>query len=311
MAALFSGGLDSLAGLCREFIDCPPESVVLLCGGTNGRTVAVQRRLIAALRTRLGKTIIPVIVPFGLRQRGSQYDGDERTQRTRGFVYQTLGAVTAIMAGADSLAVYEPGVGAINLAYTTAQLGTQSARACHPQAVAAMGDLIRMAVGKPFKIRLPFPFFTKAQLCTSLPELGLSDLVEYTVSCDGFPQRVPGRVQCGLCTSCLLRRQAVFASGLMEYDATAAYVNDVFDPMVPLPQAKLYPLRAMLDQVETLQHTLDCAEPWKMLSRRYPQLLEVAVALSATGRQLTDIESQIVDLYRRYCSEWEGFPPRR
>ncbi len=43
----------------------------------------------------------------------------------------------------------------------------------------------------------------------------------------------------------------------------------------------------------------------------YPDLVEIAPALAKTGQTtLTIIESQLVDLYRRYCGEWKKFRPR-
>ena len=309
--ALFSGGLDSLAGLGSELLGRARDSFVLVCGGTNLRTMGVQRELAQALRLRLGRDITPLIVPFGLRQRGGrQYDGDERTQRSRGFVFQALGAVVAIMAGADSLAVYEHGVGAINLPYTAAQLGAQSTRAAHPLALSAMGDFIALATGRRLVFRLPAHFVTKGQLCGSLPELGLADLIGRTVSCDGFPQRVAGRPQCGLCTSCLLRRQALHAAGLAEHDAPGGYVHDVLDPALQLPPAKLYPLRAMLDQVGALRRALDRPEPWRALSRAYPQLVEIAASAATAIESPAAVEARLVGLYRRYCAEWDDFPVR-
>jgi hypothetical protein len=302
-AALFSGGLDSLAGLCRELVDRPRDSFVLFSGSTNQRTGSIQRHLARKVYSWLDREIIPVIVPFGLHQRGRRYDGDERTQRSRGFVFLALGAATAIMAGTDNLAVYENGVGAINLPYTDAQLGTHNTRTAHPLALAAMGDLISRATGRQFVFRSPFLFATKGQLCSSLGELGLGDLVSQTITCNGFPQRVAGRSQCGLCTSCLLRRQALYVAGLGAFDMPGAYRWDIFEPRMRVSDAKLYPFQAMLDQVFRMRQALDAQEPWQALSRNYPQLVEVAASVAATGQALAYVEKQLVELYRRYCDE--------
>jgi hypothetical protein len=311
-AALFSGGLDSLAGLCHQLAVRPDHSFVLFCGGTSQRSIGVQRTLASVLPIRLKRSITPVVVPFGLRQRGKrQYDGDERTQRSRAFAFQCLGAATAALAGGEELEIYEHGIGALNLPYTAAQLGTQSTRATDPRVLAAMGDFVSLAIDQPFAFRLPFFAFTKAELCASVRDASLVDLIRRTFSCDGFPQRVAGRPQCGLCTSCLLRRQALHAAELADHDARDSYVADVLAEEGRLTAAKSYPLRAMLDQVDTLRRALDESDPWSSLSRAYPQLLEVASCLAATGLTRADTERRIVDLYRRYCDEWRHFPVRR
>lgn len=212
-AALFSGGLDSFAGLCRDLNSDEDGSIVLVCAGTNSRTINTQQKLLAAVRSKAKHEVVPVIVPFGLRGPDRRHDHEERSQRSRGFVYQALGAVVGTLAGVDSLAIYENGIGSINLPYTAAQLGTQSSRATHPVALLAMGDLVTLATGRPFTFRLPFLLATKAQLCATFYESRYSSLISETVSCDGFPVRVVGHPQCGLCTSCLLRRQALHAAG--------------------------------------------------------------------------------------------------
>lgn len=306
--ALFSGGLDSLAGLCHQLAARPADSFVLFAGGTSPRVIGAQRSLAAALQARLGRAIVPVVVPFGLRQRGKrQYDGDERTQRTRAFVFQCLGAATALLAGSNNLEIYEHGIGALNLPYTAAQMGTQATRATDPRVLAAMADFVSLAIDRPFAFWLPFLALTKAEVAARVRELGLAHLIRHTFSCDGFPQRIAGHPQCGVCTSCLLRRQALHAAGLEGYDDRDAYVHDVLAERVRLPVAKLYPLRAMLDQVSTLRRALDGPNPWAGLSHAYPQLLEVASCLAPLTAR-ADAEQQIVDLYQRYCDEWRRFP---
>lgn len=309
--ALFSGGLDSLAGLCHRLVARPDDSFVLFAGGTNRRIIGVQRSLTEELHERLGRDIVPVVVPFGLRRRGKrQYDGDERTQRTRGFVFQCMGAATALLAGSSELEVYEHGIGALNLPYTAAQLGAQSTRTTDPRVLAAMADFVSLAIDRPFSFRLPFLALTKAELCANLRDVGLVDLIRHTFSCDGFPQRVAGRPQCGLCTSCLLRRQALHAAGLEGHDARESYVHDVLAGDGCLPSAKLYPLRAMLDQMATLRRALDEQDSWASLSWAYPQLLDVASCLAAPDPARANVERQLVELYRRYCDEWRRFPVR-
>ncbi len=309
-AALFSGGLDSFAGLCHQLAARPGDHFVLFCGGTNRRALGMQRALTAALPLTTGRSITSMIVPFGLRRRGPRgYDGDERTQRARGFVFQCLGAATALQAGVRDLAIYEPGIGALNLPYTAAQLGAQSTRATDPRVLAAMGDFISAAVGRPFHLRLPFFGLTKAELCASVREVGLAGHIRDTFSCDGFPQRVAGRPQCGICTSCLLRRQALHVAGLADYDSWEGYRTNVFGTE-PVASARLHAWRAMHDQVAVLRLALADPDPWHGLCFAFPQLLEVAACLTEPGPARTALTRRIVALYRRYCDEWRELPTR-
>ena len=53
--------------------------------------------------------------------------------------------------------------------------------------------------------------------------------VNKTVSCDGsFSRRVRRKTQCGICTSCLLRRQALAAAELSDIDLSDNYQFDIY-----------------------------------------------------------------------------------
>jgi hypothetical protein len=304
---LFSGGLDSLAGLCHYAIRHPTASFVAVAGQTNSRLEALQRSLLRGVGEILRGRLIPVQVPLGVKREGRAYEQEERSQRSRGFVYAALGSVTAILAGADRLLLAENGVGAINLPYTEAQLGVANTRASHPVSVAMMQELVRLVTGRDLTIELPFLFLTKGQLCRAIAELGVEDLARGTVSCDGFPQRTRGRHQCGRCTSCLLRRASLLAAGLQAYDDPSGYVVDVYSPNAAMSEAKAYPAKAMRDQARRLDRALQTRSPWRMLVREFPMLMEVAQYAAVGGASPRTAEARLVALYEQYCREWRTF----
>jgi len=306
VVALFSGGLDSYAGLCAHLMEAPGADFVLFAGHTNRRLKGVQRTVLDGVADGVEQKIIPVLLPFGIRRGDSSYNEDENTQRTRGFVHSALGAATALTAGANALFCYENGIGGFNLPITPAQLGTQNARSAHPTALSKVAQLVEAVTGRSFSIRMPYLFKTKAEICRSISEVGLSGLIETTVSCDGFPRRVKGSPQCGVCTSCLLRRQALHASGLSRWDSGDGYQDDVkrrsgSDSSLP------YELRGMLDQVWRIRRALSQPQPWKALAGMYPQLEQTALNLASRGEAVTEVRMRILELYRKYCREWDAF----
>jgi hypothetical protein len=151
------------------------------------------------------------------------------------------------------LACYENGTGALNLPITRAQLGAQNARSAHPVALTAIGDLIELVTGKEFKVRLPFLFWTKAEMCENLPRGELGGVVALTVSCDGFPGRRKGSPHCGKCTSCVLRRHALHVGGLGHLDAADGYEVSMYASPSDEP---IEALQAMNHQVDTLRGAL-------------------------------------------------------
>jgi hypothetical protein len=307
--ALFSGGLDSLAGLVADLAERPSGSVVVFSGLTNKRIGQVQRSLLDELALETGREAVAASARFGLHRRGRRaYDGDERTQRTRAFAFLALGAVTAIAAGGDELRVYENGIGAINLPYTDGQLGGQSTRAMHPSTIRKMSLFVRHVLARQFDIKMPFQFHTKGDLCRALDSVGLAPLAARTVSCDGFPQRVAGSPQCGICTSCLLRRQGLAAAGLGELDrAPGQYRCDVLDPNSPISSDNLYALRAMMDQAYRLRCALGRQRSWLELIRQFPTLLSLPSDFVASAGPPDDPGRRLADMYGRYCDEWTLF----
>jgi len=307
-AALFSGGLDSVAGACVEALDNPAERLLLIGATTGPRLRALQHDVASGLRSRLGSQIEAVLLDLGFQNRRDRAERqDEVTQRSRGFVFSVIGAVTSALAGLDGLVIYENGVGAINLPHTHAQVGVHLTRATNPAALERLGDLVSAVIERSFRFELPFLFDTKACMCARLPSRAFGELLGSTISCDGFPQRVAAHPQCGLCTSCLLRRLSLHASGLSHFDRRN-YRVDVTAPGWNAPTGKQFPLLAMDFQVERLRIALGGEKPWSALVREWPELTSIALGARGLGNDAASTKEKIVAMYRQYCLEWDNFP---
>ena len=71
VTVLFSGGLDSLAGLVAQLERYPDHSFVLLSGCTHDRLAAIQHDLVTHLRRawhNSSRELISIRVPFGIRK---------------------------------------------------------------------------------------------------------------------------------------------------------------------------------------------------------------------------------------------------
>jgi 7-cyano-7-deazaguanine synthase in queuosine biosynthesis len=311
IVALFSGGLDSLAGLAADIETNAAASIVLVSANTNTRVLPVQRALVEQLRERTDKKIVWTTAHFGLRRRKArQYESEERTQRTRGFAFTAVGAVAAIVAGAGSLRLYENGVGAINLPYIDSQLGAQSTRAMHPAAILLIEELIQVACGHRLPLELPNLYRTKGELCASLARSNFANLATATISCDSYPLRKPGAKQCGICTSCLLRRQALLAGSIRD-DLGArdlfGYRLDIYRRFATLSADKRLPVQAMLGQARRIRQAVGTSgndaslESWNKLVRAFPALLDLPDTLN-DGERIA-----LVEMYARYGEEFAQF----
>jgi 7-cyano-7-deazaguanine synthase in queuosine biosynthesis len=310
--ALYSGGLDSFAGTAQVLCDSSGSNYVLVSGVTNPRQQAAQRSQVGRLSTLTSGHICHVAVPYGLRWAESGSERREQTsQRTRGFLFLTLGAISAVAAGASILSLYENGVGAINLPYNATQVGTYNSRATHPSTILKMEDFIKKLTGRCFTIENPFLFTSKGEMCRHEAVRRLADALPLTFSCDGFPVRARNRSQCGFCTSCLLRRQSMQAAGLSQYDASG-YLNDLCSPRYVGSERHLHALRAMDWQVHRIQCAISRQRPWEALLDEFVELQRLQFDVCRSGEiQPSEFQTRVLRLYSGYVDEWQSFSARR
>ena len=312
--ALFSGGLDSFCGAASQMADFPGDSFVFVSGVTNRRQRSAQREQIKAIsRQSRGTEVCHVIIPFGLNWHGKASRGaaEEPSQRSRGFLFLTLGAVTAIAASASELSIFENGIGAINLPYDASQISAANSRGVHPVALLRMGDFVKLLRDEEFLFQSPFLFSTKGEMCRHPAVQSLSAYLPRTFSCDGFPVQVKNKPQCGSCTSCILRRLSLYSAGLSTFDPSGAYVADLLTCGSNPSDRQLTHLRVMEWQYEKIRRLLNSKSPWLNLIIEFPELRNISAELSSRGRtSQVEIRRSLLKLYSQYVAEWDGFSAR-
>jgi len=257
-----------------------------------------------------GRVINHVIVPFGVVRNGSQQT-EEKSQRSRGFLFLSLGVATAASSGAKELRVYENGIGAINLPFDATQLGTFNSRAVHPVSLARMERFVSLLIDRPFQVHNPFLFCTKTEMCRQprFDEAGQS--IRKTFSCDGFPLHVKDKPQCGSCTSCLLRRMSLETAGLSRFDPSQDYLRDLTSHSYSGHAKGLRGLRVMEWQVRKLGLALAANHPWRSLTQEFPELHSIFSELSIHApADSVGLQDRLLQLYSRYVSEWNQFSAR-
>ena len=296
--ALFSGGLDALIG--AAMLSERYGSVALVAVGTNPRQIRVQRELFRKIGV-LADGVVPVHVPAGLR--GASRLNQERTQRTRAFLNLSIATAAAQAGDASAINLCENVIGAMNLPYSPRQIGIDMSRAAHPITLQKMSELISAVLERRLPIVNPLFGMTKAQGCRELP-LEWLPLVPITVSCDiGFTDRRQGdALLCGRCSSCVLRRQALWAAGLSDLDAQDRYRFDFLKG-----DAGGEALRAMITQVIRLRTV---ATQWPDLVGAIPEVDDVVAGLLQSGQCETELQahSRIEYALATYASEWRFVP---
>ena len=296
--SLWSGGLDALAGLYARLKQAPAKSFALFGSGSNDNTLKRQQDVFHSLQDLFPNRLDLCRVPIRFDQSNHL---KKNPSRARGIVFMLLGSAYAYLRGLRVLHVYENGIGAINLPYRKSAVGLDHSRSVHPETLLGVGLLMSELVGDNFKVRNPFLFYTKAEMIKPLAEDAQSDLVSLTSSCDS-PHRQPQQ-QCGYCSSCILRKQALAASQLSD---KTEYVVPHGNP--PAENIRLY-LDSMLAQVATLREHLKpsnyAANPWQALTQRFPELNDIADRTHADENMtLLQMRHQLIRLFHTYACEW-------
>lgn len=212
--ALFSGGLDSVAGILAQDRSQRRPFVPVSLGGTGVREWFISRN-VQSLRAA-GLELYPLFLKHSLRGVGS----GNSSQRARAFLFWSVGAAVAHTLGIDRVVAYESGPGAVNPALTEAQVGAQNTRAMHPETLRRLERLYQLVLDRPVVLDLPFLLLSKADVCRAAGSALTDAVIHCTNSCDETEahKRDPSS-HCGMCTSCLLRRAALHAA-LADADPT-------------------------------------------------------------------------------------------
>ncbi|MCT7979060.1 7-cyano-7-deazaguanine synthase [Laspinema olomoucense] len=300
--ALWSGGLDALAGLYTRMKMYPERPFVLFGSGSNDSTYARQKQVAKKVQSIFPNRCHLVLAPIRLND--SREVPKNKITRARGVVFTLLGAACAYLLGRRILSVYENGIGAINLPYRASAVGLDHSRSVHPLTLLMVSEVVSELFGEKFQVKNPFLFSTKAEMCQALATDGKSDLASLTISCDS-PHRKPEQpTQCGYCSSCILRKQALAAAKIED---KSRYILPHGERPSEDPSLMF---RHMLAQLSTFRRLLSTSNEieirWEALRRKFPELDDIVDRASEVeGLSPVNMQSRLIRLYWTYVSEWD------
>jgi hypothetical protein len=303
--SLWSGGLDALAGLYGRLKNSPDKSFALFGSGSNDNTHKRQQDVFHSLQYLFPNRLNLCRIPIRFDQSSHL---EKSPSRSRGIVFMLLGSAYSYLRGLRVLHVYENGIGAINLPYRKSAVGLDHARSVHPETLLGVGMLMTELIGENFTVHNPFLFHTKAEMMKSLAEDARIDLASQTSSCDSPHRKSQQPPQCGYCSSCILRKQALAASYLED---KTHYIVPHGNP--PVEDTRLY-FESMLAQVASLRERLKPSDQegdqWWALSQRFPELNDI-VDRTHTEENITlpEMRHQLIRLFQAYVSEWDLVEP--
>lgn len=292
--ALFSGGLDSLAGTLRHF-EIHRRFPWLVSVSSRSHTTDRQRELVQLLATETGA--MPEHLGFAVHNSGAELHELGKRQRARSFLYLVFATLVARRVQAEEVQVLENGVTSLNVPLSPFLTSTRVTRTTHPLVLMAFEKLVQQVLEWPaFRLRGPHLYETKAELVK--PIRRYASLIARTESC----ARVRTGAWCGTCTACLLRRQVLREADLATIDQSECkqYITDIFanfgsDEISPVQR---WYFLATIDHVAKI-----LGDSESLLSE--PSVLRVVAALSAQEeRPVQAIASDLVKLHLRYAQEW-------
>ena len=227
--ALFSGGLDSLSGVKRTLARTDRSLVLVSHHGQPG-VKGVQRRLSDALASRYPDRVHH----YGFACTFTGVRAKEETQRSRSFLYTSIGFAICQALRSSTLTVYENGITSLNLRRREDLANARASRTTHPRAIADLQRFLRLVADDgAFKIATPFLWNTKRAVVETLVQSNGGDLIASSVTCTRTFQRSPNATHCGQCFQCLDRRMAMFAGGCNDLDDPGLYAVDIIRAPIP------------------------------------------------------------------------------
>ena len=220
--ALFSGGLDSLAGVINR-LENSNDRVCLVSHQSQPGTIKTQQRLASALRDLYpGRTFH---YRFRCHLKGMR--AVEESQRSRAFLYTSIAFAIAQAFGQDGFTVYENGITGMNFPRRSDLTSARASRTTHPRTIYHLNELFSLLFEGSTRIHLPFLWKTKTDVLSLLKESPHLSLIPSAVSCSKTFQNLGQATHCGGCSQCVDRRFAAYASKTDDIDDSGIYATDI------------------------------------------------------------------------------------
>jgi len=296
--ALFSGGLDTLAGV-KWMLDKNLKPVLVSHPGM-GVISKAQGDLVGCLRQMTGDTFTWHQIR-ATAEPGSGLTEKEHSQFSRSFLYLTLGVMFALKLGIERQFIFENGVLAFNIPLTQSRIYSNT-RTAHPRFLRMYQELLDSLFGHHVTIENPFLERTKGEVVKLLDADRFRDLVKMTVSCPNItPLRWKGKKvsiirHCGVCFPCIVRRVSIHHANLWNKDTE--YAEHITAEYSKIPEEAKKLLLEMMD----FSRVMDRCSSVDDVFNEFPQFfigedVDPAMLFEMTKRQV----SQFKDCLTQRC----------
>ncbi|MEW6406628.1 MAG: 7-cyano-7-deazaguanine synthase, partial [Chloroflexota bacterium] len=288
---MFSGGLDSLAGAIEEVVN-QKRKVMLVTHKSTPKLNKRHRTLEGMIADKAGEN---TPLHIGVRVNKNKGLNYEYTQRSRSFLYVSIGATIAKMLNLKSVRFYENGVISLNLPVCAQVVGGRATRTTHPRVIKGFQNIISLVAGEPFTIENPFIWKTKADVVEVITKAGCQDMLARSTTCTHTWEMTNHHTHCGTCSQCIDRRFAMLAAKADQFDPVEAYKADIFTQSRSKDEDKIM-AAAYLERANQVRDQDDITQ----FIARYSEVSRVFRHLNGNPGS---VAQRVYDLYKRHAKE--------
>ncbi|MGD8305922.1 MAG: 7-cyano-7-deazaguanine synthase, partial [Ignavibacteria bacterium] len=216
---LFSGGLDSLAGVIEKINTTEDEICLVSHQSGNPAVKKTQNQMYKGIESRYPGRCKHYKFHCSLKKIKSV----DETQRTRSLLYTATAFAIANTYNQNNIYVYENGITTINFAKTQDLMLGRASRTTHPKTIKLLEKLFTEIAEEPFKIEHPYFFNTKTDIVEIIKKYERTDLINSAVTCSRTRNHAPDFTHCGWCSQCIDRIFAMYATETEESDEGVYY----------------------------------------------------------------------------------------
>jgi len=288
-AVLFSGGADSLCAVID--LISKQRKPILISHRPAPVHNAIQSRLVTFLGEKFGSWVFPHVSVW-VHRKGSE--AKESSQRSRSFLYLTLGAIIANRLGLKEVFLPDNGVVTLNLPKTPQVVGALASRSTHPRFIEKFQRLLDSTFTGTVTVINPLLYSTRAEALTILKSNHCENLLQETISCSSMRARPRVSRHCGVCSQCIDRRFGSLAAGLQQHDLVESYGRDIFTQ-----ELKEGDQRTQCESYVRFALNIDSLSD-DDLFREYPQLYD---CITTNDPDPTRSAQKLIALLRRHSRE--------
>lgn len=216
--ALFSGGLDSLAG-ALELLNTSDNDLFLISHHSNNFAVSkIQKSVFDLLKKDFPGRVQRF--PFTCNLKGER--AVEETQRSRIFLYTSIAFSLMALSKSKTINVFENGMTSLNFPKRQDMMNARSSRTTHPQTIYLLAKFFSTLSGENVKVKQPFFNLTKAEVVEKIKQYGKLSYLNSTITCTktfNISKKTSPASHCGVCSQCIDRRFATISANVEDYDA--------------------------------------------------------------------------------------------